>query len=130
MRRALNTNWLLLLLLLRPPPQALESDAAGGKAAANGGVLLEEKLAPRKKLPPLLVPLSEQQPEAVHWLGTSFGLTPSLFRFWSKSGYQPLYLRQTPNELTGEHSIVMLRPLDGAAVDESVEKTSASQKRL
>ena len=73
--------------------------------------LVTEKLAPRTKLPPLLVPLSEKRPEPLHWIGTSFGLTPELFRFWFKDGYRPLYVRQTPNELTGEHSTVLLKPI-------------------
>ena len=73
--------------------------------------LVTEKLAPRTKLPPLLVPLSESRPEPLHWIGTSFGLTPELFRFWFKDGYRPLYVRQTPNELTGEHSTVLLKPV-------------------
>ena len=62
-------------------------------------------------MPPLLQRLSERRPEALDYLGTSYGLTPSLFKFWKKSGFVPLYLRQTTNDLTGEHSCVMLRGL-------------------
>ena len=32
-----------------------------------------------------------------------------LFNFYEKEGYAPVYLRQTANELTGEHSCVLLR---------------------
>lgn len=39
----------------------------------------------------------------------SFGLTEELFNFYEKEGYAPVYLRQTANELTGEHSCVLLR---------------------
>ena len=39
----------------------------------------------------------------------SFGLTESLFNFYEREGYAPVYLRQTANELTGEHSCVLLR---------------------
>merc|ERR1719430_1773259 len=74
--------------------------------------LLEETLAPRKNLPPLLLELGERPPEALHYLGTSFGLTPSLLRFWKKAGYVPTYLRQTKNDLTGEHTTIMLKLLD------------------
>ena len=31
--------------------------------------------------------------------------------------YVPLYLRQNANELTGERSIIMVKPLDRAAVE-------------
>jgi N-acetyltransferase 10 len=41
--------------------------------------------------------------------GVSYGLTQDLLRFWKKCGFVPTYLRQTANDLTGEHSSVMLR---------------------
>ena len=43
------------------------------------------------------------------WLGVSFGLTEQLFNFYEKEGYAPVYLRQTANELTGEHSCVLVK---------------------
>ena len=39
----------------------------------------------------------------------SFGLTEQLFNFYQKEGYAPVYLRQTPNDLTGEHSCILIR---------------------
>ena len=36
----------------------------------------------------------------------------SLFRFWKRAGYVPLYVRQTTSELTGEHTCVMVRDLN------------------
>jgi N-acetyltransferase 10 len=70
-----------------------------------------ERLAPRKELPPLLLPLTEVEAPRLDWLGTSFGLTDGLHRFWTRSGMRMLYLRQTANELTGEHSAIMVRAL-------------------
>ncbi|KWU45208.1 putative nucleolus protein [Rhodotorula sp. JG-1b] len=64
------------------------------------------------KMPPLLQRLSERQPENLDYLGTSYGITPSLFKFWKRAGFVPLYLRQSQNDLTGEHSCVMLRGLN------------------
>ncbi|EPX74824.1 N-acetyltransferase Nat10 [Schizosaccharomyces octosporus yFS286] len=64
-----------------------------------------------RTMPPLLLKLSELQPEYLHYMGVSYGLTPSLQKFWKREGYCPLYLRQTANDLTGEHTCVMLRPL-------------------
>jgi N-acetyltransferase 10 len=63
------------------------------------------------KMPPLLHRLSEVQPEPLDYLSVSYGLTPSLFKFWKRSHYTPLYIRQTTNELTGEHSCVMIKGL-------------------
>jgi len=69
-------------------------------------------IAPRKNAPPLLAPLEESRPERLDWIGTSFGLTSQLFNFWSKKlGLKLLYIRQTTNELTGEHSCIMIRSL-------------------
>ena len=76
--------------------------------------LLQESLAPRKNLPPLLLELSERPPESLQYLGTSYGLTPNLLRFWKKSGYVPTYIRQTKNDLTGEHTLIMLKLLESS----------------
>ena len=43
-----------------------------------------QRLKPRKKTPPLLVALSDRRPTRLHWMGVSFGLNPSLFRFWQR----------------------------------------------
>uniref|UniRef100_A0A8C0FUV3 RNA cytidine acetyltransferase n=1 Tax=Bubo bubo TaxID=30461 RepID=A0A8C0FUV3_BUBBB len=74
--------------------------------------LLEEVVTPRKDLPPLLLKLSERQAENLDYLGVSYGLTPRLLKFWKRAGFVPIYLRQTPNDLTGEHSCIMLKMLN------------------
>ncbi|VDL76736.1 unnamed protein product [Nippostrongylus brasiliensis] len=74
--------------------------------------LLEEQVAPRADLPPLLMRLSERKAERLDYLGVSFGLTLNLLKFWKKSGFVPVYLRQTPSPLTGEYTCAMLKRLD------------------
>ncbi|VDO84507.1 unnamed protein product [Heligmosomoides polygyrus] len=76
--------------------------------------LLEEQIAPRADLPPLLMRLSERKAERLDYLGVSFGLTLNLLKFWKKSGFVPVYLRQTPSPLTGEYTCAMLKRLDDA----------------
>lgn len=73
----------------------------------------EVKLRDAKSLPPLLLKLSEQPPNFLHYLGVSYGLTQSLLKFWKNNKFIPVYLRQTANDLTGEHSCVMLNVLEG-----------------
>ncbi|KAG5439181.1 hypothetical protein PCANB_001480 [Pneumocystis canis] len=75
--------------------------------------LLKDNIKVRdpKTMPPLLLKLSEKKPGLIHYLGVSYGLTPQLYRFWKRAGFAPLYLRQTPNDLTGEHTCVMLKLL-------------------
>ena len=49
----------------------------------------------------------------MHYLSSAFGGTPPLFGFWRRAGFAPVYLRQQPSDLTGEHTIIMLRELSG-----------------
>lgn len=71
----------------------------------------EEELKPRANLPPLLMNLDERKAEKLDYLGVSFGLTAELLKFWKISKYVPVYIRQTPSDITGEHSCIMLRRL-------------------
>ncbi|CAJ1056420.1 RNA cytidine acetyltransferase [Xyrichtys novacula] len=90
--------------------------------------LLEEVISPRKELPPLLLKLSERRAERLDYLGVSYGLTVQLLKFWKKAGYTPVYLRQTPNDLTGEHSCVMLKELNTDETPEQSQWLSAFWK--
>ncbi|KAI9760054.1 MAG: killer toxin resistant protein [Chaenotheca gracillima] len=75
--------------------------------------LLEDNVKVRdiRNMPPLFSKLSERKPDMLDYLGVSYGLTAPLHKFWRRASFSPVYLRQTPNELTGEHSCVMLRTL-------------------
>ena len=73
--------------------------------------LLTETIEPKQKLPPLLMKLNERKCERLDYLGVSFGLTNDLLRFWKKSLFLPVYLGQTTNDLTGEHSCIMIKEL-------------------
>ena len=68
-------------------------------------------------MPPLFSRLSECRPHYLDYLGVSYGLTRGLLQFWKRAGFIPIYLRQTSNDLTGEHSCVMIRPLLTGAND-------------
>eukprot|EP00475_Leptophrys_vorax_P004586 TRINITY_DN12740_c0_g2_i1.p1 TRINITY_DN12740_c0_g2~~TRINITY_DN12740_c0_g2_i1.p1 ORF type:complete len:761 (-),score=225.24 TRINITY_DN12740_c0_g2_i1:25-2214(-) len=93
-----------------------KQDNSSTKNGKGSDGLLDEVLEPRKNLPPLLESLSDRPPEPIHWLGTSYGVTQTLFDFWMKNGYKPVYLRQTENDLTGEHTCIMLKSLAGNAL--------------
>lgn len=47
----------------------------------------------------------------IDYIGTSFGLSPSLIKFWNRLGFNAVYARQVPNEATGEFSCIMLHSL-------------------
>ena len=109
---ALNAFYSGEYLNLDEVPQK-DSSVPFEKAAkiSKSATLHEESLGLRDvaTMPPLLQRLSEIQPPALDYLGVSYGLTPSLLKFWKRAGYIPLYVRQTPSDLTGEFTCVMLR---------------------
>ncbi|KAL5596538.1 hypothetical protein BROUX41_006764 [Berkeleyomyces rouxiae] len=86
----------------------------------QGASLLSEEIRVRdiNKMPPLFSKLDERRPAVLDYVGVSYGLTAPLHKFWKKAGFAPVYLRQTANDLTGEHTCVMLRPLENS-VDRS-----------
>lgn len=73
--------------------------------------LLKEVIEPRRNVPTLLRRLSERQHEHLDYLGASFGLTSELLKFWKSQKYVPVYLSQKENDLTGEHSCIMISPI-------------------
>jgi len=93
-----------------PQKDSSVSFAKAAKASKTAN-LHEEPLGLRDvaTMPPLLQRLSEIQPPSLDYLGVSYGLTPQLLKFWKRAGYIPLYIRQTPSDLTGEFTCVMLR---------------------
>ena len=84
-----------------------EEEGGGGDKAAS--TLLTETVTPRTGLPPLLVNLAERRPERLHYLGVSYGLTQQLYNFWHRSGFEPLYLRQSASDTTGENTVIMVK---------------------
>ncbi|KAJ5179172.1 RNA cytidine acetyltransferase [Penicillium capsulatum] len=83
--------------------------------------LLDDNIQVRDigSMPPLFGKLTERRPDVLDYVGVSYGLTPNLHKFWKRASFSPVYLRQTPNELTGEHSCVMLRALTSGTNDAS-----------
>ncbi len=49
-------------------------------------------------------------------VGASFGATPDLIGFWAGCGYRPAQVGTSRNTASGEHALVMLRPLNGAGI--------------
>ena len=72
----------------------------------------EVRVRDASRMPALLQRLSDREPEKLDWLGVTYGLTPSLFKFWTNSGYVPLHIRQSTNEITGEYGVVQMRGVD------------------
>lgn len=81
---------------------------------ANVSLLEDNPLDRPKKTPALFTKLWEKRPEKLDYIGVSYGLTKQLHKFWKRGSFSPVYLRQTANNLTGEHTCVMLRPLENS----------------
>lgn len=86
-----------------PPENIIDDNEIG---------LLKEVIAPRKKIPTLLKRLTERKPEQLDYIGTSFGITAELLRFWKSQKFVPVYLSQKPNDLTGEYSTIMISTIN------------------
>ena len=56
------------------------------------------------------VNLADRRPEALQYLGASFGVTAPLLGFWQRAGYLPVYLRQTPSEVSTARTAGHLSP--------------------
>ena len=98
-----------------PNLEAAETEVEAMEAAVvddEDVSLLEETIRPRKDLPPLLLQLSERKPEKLDYLGVSYGLTKSLLKFWTRAGFAPVYVGQVANNLTGEHTSIMIKNLN------------------
>ncbi|EGS22106.1 uncharacterized protein CTHT_0016220 [Thermochaetoides thermophila DSM 1495] len=78
---------------------------------SKGSLFDDIKVRDMHELPPLFSKLSERRPEKLDYVGVSYGLTQQLHKFWKRAQFVPVYLRQTANDLTGEHTCVMIRPL-------------------
>ena len=102
-----------------------ETDAAAPDEESDGyeeindeeADLLTEVVKPRKKIPTLLKRLQERKPEALDYIGTSYGLTQELLKFWKSQKFIPVYLSQKENDLTGEHSCIMIASLNGDRIE-------------
>lgn len=79
--------------------------------------LLTEVVKPRRKIPTLLKRLPERKPESLDYIGTSYGLTQELLKFWKSQKFIPVYLSQKENDLTGENSCIMIATLSGDRVE-------------
>ncbi|KAK4203501.1 putative N-acetyltransferase [Triangularia verruculosa] len=81
----------------------------------KGSLFDDIKVRDMSELPPLFAKLAERRPERLDYVGVSYGLTQPLHKFWKRSQFAPVYLRQTANDLTGEHTCVMLRTLQDSS---------------
>ncbi|KAF1997428.1 DUF699-domain-containing protein [Amniculicola lignicola CBS 123094] len=110
-----------LASLSETEPQEIEEMRRVTEEELENATLLKDdvKVREAKDMPPLFARLSELRSPQLDYVGVSYGLTPPLHKFWKRAQFVPVYLRQTANELTGEHTCVMLRSLETTSSDGS-----------
>ncbi|PSN69766.1 N-acetyltransferas-like protein [Corynespora cassiicola Philippines] len=110
-----------LASLSETQPQEVEEMRRVTDTELENTTLLKDdvKVREAKDMPPLFARLQELKSPQLDYVGVSYGLTPQLHKFWKRASFVPVYLRQTANELTGEHTCVMLRSLETTSSDGS-----------
>jgi len=53
----------------------------------------------------------EAKENGLDWIGVSFGATPRLLKFWTKLGFVPLHISLERNTVSGEYSVILVKPL-------------------
>ena len=63
--------------------------------------------------------LKELEKEAIEnkldYIGVSFGATSKLLRFWTRNGFIPLHISLERNTISGEYSVILVKPLSEKA---------------
>ena len=118
-------NAYVMYVLAQPNGRKAKQHEKTESKPAEAAGLLAESVEPRSTLPPLLVRLGERNPEHLHYLGVSYGVTLPLYNFWSRLKFHPVYMRQTASDVTGEHTCIMLRRLSTSSKDLEEERAAA-----
>ena len=53
----------------------------------------------------------EAKERGYDWIGAGFGVTRELLNFWLKNGYIPVHMSPERNPVSGEYSIIVIKPL-------------------
>jgi len=57
----------------------------------------------------------EAREKGYDWVGAGFGVTNELLRFWARNGYTPVHLSPERNPVSGEYSLLVVKPLNSKA---------------
>jgi tRNA(Met) cytidine acetyltransferase len=65
--------------------------------------------------------------QGMDWVGSGFGVSPELLRFWTRSGFLPIHITPQRNEISGEHTVIVIKalkpPVDGVVEELNTEFT-------
>ncbi|ABW01474.1 tRNA(Met) cytidine acetyltransferase TmcA [Caldivirga maquilingensis] len=58
---------------------------------------------------------NEAKVRGLDWVGVGFGVNAQLLRFWVKNGYLPIHISPERNPVSGEYSVLMIKPISDTA---------------
>ena len=58
---------------------------------------------------------NEAKENKLDWIGVSFGATPRLLKFWIRANFIPLHISFERNPVSGEYSVILVKPLNSHA---------------
>ncbi len=57
----------------------------------------------------------EAKKRGYDWVGAGFGVTYDLLKFWLKNGYLPVHMSPERNPVSGEYTVIVIKPLSERA---------------
>jgi len=66
----------------------------------------------------------------LEWIGSGFGISPELLRFWIKNDFLPLHITPQRNEVSGEYTVIVLRALTKRVEDKLKKLNRLFIKRI
>ncbi len=78
--------------------------------------------------------LSEVCREAVKrgydWIGAGFGVSEKLLKFWIKNGFIPVHISPDRNPISGEYTVLVIKPLKPEVEEHIIEANREFRRRL
>jgi len=64
------------------------------------------------------------------WVGSGFGVSPELIRFWVKNKFLPIHITPQRNEVSGEYTVIVLKALSNYIEEKLVKLNKLFVKRV
>ncbi|GAB6943911.1 tRNA(Met) cytidine acetyltransferase TmcA [Vulcanisaeta sp. JCM 14467] len=72
----------------------------------------------------------EARERSIDWVGVGFGVNAKLLNFWIKNGYMPVHISPERNPISGEYSVLLVKPISEKARDAAVYANKEFRLRL
>jgi tRNA(Met) cytidine acetyltransferase len=72
----------------------------------------------------------EAKDKGVDWVGVGFGVNAKLLNFWIKNGYMPVHISPERNPISGEYSVLLVKPISERTKDEVIYANKEFRLRL